>query len=99
MSRRASKPFNGIAENGISEQEDGPKHVRAGSVAVPADDPTAPSMQVSSVRQRLSDFFTIFAAGFALISDGYQVCSTSYSPTLGGKSSVCEPKLIIILGG
>ena len=36
------------------------------------EDPAAPSMQVSSSRQRLSDIFTIFCAGFALISDGYQ---------------------------
>jgi hypothetical protein len=28
--------------------------------------------QVSSKRQSLSDIFTIFCAGFALISDGYQ---------------------------
>lgn len=41
-------------------------------VANPAD-PAAPSMQVSSTRQRISDIFTIFCAGFALISDGYQV--------------------------
>ncbi|MCJ1420962.1 Plasma membrane permease, mediates uptake of glycerophosphoinositol and glycerophosphocholine [Xylographa parallela] len=42
-----------------------------GVVAVP-EDPAAPSRQVSSRRQRLSDLFTIFCAGFALISDGYQ---------------------------
>ncbi|MCJ1282393.1 Plasma membrane permease, mediates uptake of glycerophosphoinositol and glycerophosphocholine [Xylographa opegraphella] len=42
-----------------------------GVVAVPGD-PAAPSGQVSSRRQRLSDLFTIFCAGFALISDGYQ---------------------------
>lgn len=35
-------------------------------------DPQAPSKEVSSARQRLSDLFTIFCAGFALISDGYQ---------------------------
>lgn len=35
-------------------------------------DPAAPSKEVSSTRQRLSDLFTIFCAGFALISDGYQ---------------------------
>jgi len=35
-------------------------------------DPAAPSKEVSSRRQRLSDLFTIFCAGFALISDGYQ---------------------------
>ncbi|MCJ1312720.1 Plasma membrane permease, mediates uptake of glycerophosphoinositol and glycerophosphocholine [Agyrium rufum] len=42
-----------------------------GAVVV-AEDPAAPSQQVSSGRQSLSDVFTIFCAGFALISDGYQ---------------------------
>lgn len=37
-----------------------------------SEDPAAPSKEVSSTRQRLSDLFTIFCAGFALISDGYQ---------------------------
>ncbi|KAI1264415.1 putative glycerophosphoinositol permease [Xylariaceae sp. FL1019] len=36
------------------------------------EDPEAPSREVSSTRQRLSNLFTIFCAGFALISDGYQ---------------------------
>ncbi|RYC56466.1 hypothetical protein CHU98_g9745 [Xylaria longipes] len=36
------------------------------------DDPEAPSAEVSSKTQRMSDLFTIFCAGFALISDGYQ---------------------------
>lgn len=36
------------------------------------DDPAAPSREVSSKKQSLSDIFTIFCAGFALISDGYQ---------------------------
>ncbi|KAI0200262.1 putative glycerophosphoinositol permease [Astrocystis sublimbata] len=36
------------------------------------DDPEAPSAEVSSKKQRMSDLFTIFCAGFALISDGYQ---------------------------
>ncbi|GAB7353139.1 hypothetical protein MBLNU459_g3674t1 [Dothideomycetes sp. NU459] len=35
-------------------------------------DPTAPSREVSSKKQSLSDIFTIICAGFALISDGYQ---------------------------
>ena len=42
-----------------------------GAVVVP-EDPAAPSKDVSSQRQRLSDIFTVFCAGFALISDGYQ---------------------------
>ena len=37
-----------------------------------AADQLAPSRDVSSGRQRLSDIFTIICAGFALISDGYQ---------------------------
>ena len=41
-----------------------------GVVIVPSD-PAAPSAAISSQRQRLSDIFTISAAGFALISDGY----------------------------
>jgi len=36
------------------------------------EDPAAPSKEISSARQSLSDIFTIFCAGFALISDGYQ---------------------------
>lgn len=36
------------------------------------EDPAAPSKEVSSKKQSLSDIFTIFCAGFALISDGYQ---------------------------
>ena len=35
-------------------------------------DPAAPSKEVSSKKQSLSDLFTIFCAGAALISDGYQ---------------------------
>lgn len=35
------------------------------------DDPNAPSAEVSSKKQSLSDIFTIFAAGAALVSDGY----------------------------
>lgn len=36
------------------------------------EDPAAPSKEVSSKRQSLSDIFTVWCAGFALISDGYQ---------------------------
>lgn len=35
-------------------------------------DPDAPSPEVSSKKQSLSDLFTIICAGAALISDGYQ---------------------------
>jgi hypothetical protein len=36
------------------------------------DDPEAPSNEVSSKRQKISDFVTIIAAGAGLASDGYQ---------------------------
>jgi hypothetical protein len=35
-------------------------------------DPNAPSKEVSSSKQKWSNIFTIWCAGFALISDGYQ---------------------------
>lgn len=44
----------------------------APGVVVVAEDPAAPSNVVSSKRQSMSDLFTIFCSGFALISDGYQ---------------------------
>ena len=53
------------------EMVDGRRIVAAGSIAVPEDDPAAPSQQVSSTRQRMSDLWTILCAGCALISDGY----------------------------
>lgn len=47
--------------------------VQTTHVAVPGNDPeAAPSTQVSSRAQHFSNLFTIFCAGFALISDGYQ---------------------------
>ncbi|MCJ1395630.1 hypothetical protein MMC18_008516 [Xylographa bjoerkii] len=59
----------------ISDEELQPTNEKVagapGVTAVP-EDPGAPSKLVSSRRQRLSDLFTIFCAGFALISDGYQ---------------------------
>ncbi|RDW61446.1 MFS general substrate transporter-60 [Coleophoma crateriformis] len=51
---------------------DGPvTAINASSEMPPADDPAAPSAQVSSRRQRASDIFTIICAGCALASDGY----------------------------
>ncbi|KAK5108037.1 hypothetical protein LTR62_008872 [Meristemomyces frigidus] len=47
-------------------------HTVPDNVVADRDDPAAPSKQISSKRQSLSDLFTIFCAGFALISDGYQ---------------------------
>lgn len=40
--------------------------------AANVEDPPAPSKEVSAKRQSTSDIWTIFCAGFALISDGYQ---------------------------
>ena len=63
---------------GISDEEVKPRYDAtnkipgAPGVVTVREDPAAPSAQVSSKRQSLSDVFTIFCAGFALISDGYQ---------------------------
>ena len=65
-------------EMDTKDLEDSPQRNASATVAglpgvvVNPEDPAAPSRQVSSRRQRLSDVFSIFAAGFALISDGYQ---------------------------
>ena len=56
---------------GDLEEVDGRHVIRPGSESPPADDPAAPSHNVSSTRQRISDLFTILCAGCALISDGY----------------------------
>lgn len=53
------------------EEVDGRQVIRPGSVSVPDDDPAAPSQNVSSIKQRISDLWTILCAGCALISDGY----------------------------
>lgn len=55
------------------------------------EDPAAPSREVSSKKQSLSDIFTILCAGFALISDGYQnslMLVLPSSPKTGGNSVV-----------
>ena len=54
-----------------SSSSDEPTPGAPGVIVIPSD-PAAPSKDVSSKRQSLSDLFTIFCAGFALISDGYQ---------------------------
>ncbi|MDI1491231.1 MAG: Plasma membrane permease, mediates uptake of glycerophosphoinositol and glycerophosphocholine [Ramalina farinacea] len=54
-----------------SSSSDDPTPGAPGVIVIPSD-PAAPSKDVSSKRQSLSDLFTIFCAGFALISDGYQ---------------------------
>ncbi|KAI9668220.1 MAG: Plasma membrane permease, mediates uptake of glycerophosphoinositol and glycerophosphocholine [Bathelium mastoideum] len=60
-----------IAEDHITSKEMNDVPPNSKPVADP-EDPQAPSKEVSSKRQRLSDIFTIACAGFALISDGYQ---------------------------
>jgi len=64
-------------EPGLTTTFTGLKTVNPVTVPVTSNDPNpsdpaAPSKDVSSSRQRFSDLFTIFCAGFALISDGYQ---------------------------
>ncbi len=53
------------------EDVDGRQVIRSSSIPTSEDDPAAPSKDVSSKRQRLSDLWTIFCAGCALMSDGY----------------------------
>ena len=53
------------------EDGDGRQVIRSSSIPTSEDDPAAPSKDVSSKRQRLSDLWTIFCAGCALMSDGY----------------------------
>ena len=60
-----------IQDIDAQEMVDGRRIVSAGSIPVPEDDAAAPSQQVSSTRQRISDLWTILCAGCALISDGY----------------------------
>ncbi|KAL1985658.1 hypothetical protein VTN96DRAFT_7525 [Rasamsonia emersonii] len=59
-------------------------------VPVQADDDAGPSGTVSKSRQSLSDLFTIFAAGFALISDGYQNNLMTMTNVLFGKEYHAE---------
>ena len=56
-----------MADKGSDEIKDGALQ----DTESPKIDPNAPSAVVSSKRQSLSDIFTIFAAGAALVSDGY----------------------------
>ena len=60
-----------LAEEGTLYQNDTNTSGAPGAVVL-AEDPAAPSKEVSSRRQRLSDIFTIFCGGFGMISDGYQ---------------------------
>jgi len=53
------------------ERRDGQYIIEPGTDVARSDDPAAPSQSVSSRKQRISDLFTIFCAGCALISDGY----------------------------
>ena len=54
----------------VTNEKNEPVAGAPGAVAVP-EDPKAPSKEVSSARQRISNIFTIIAAGAALFSDGY----------------------------
>ena len=56
---------------GSLEVVDGHRALRQESDSAPEADPTAPSHNVGSRRQRTSDLWTILCAGCALISDGY----------------------------
>ena len=60
-----------ISSPSSNEQQNEEKAAGLPGVVVVPEDPSAPSKDVSPKRQRLSDIFTISAAGFALISDGY----------------------------
>lgn len=63
---------NNAAEHSLNN-DDMTKEISPVEQNVPnPEDPTAPSKEVSSKKQSLSDLFTIFCAGAALISDGYQ---------------------------
>jgi hypothetical protein len=68
MSNSKTLPKLDINSNGVNVPE---KVAEKDNVPNP-EDPEAPSKEVSSKKQSLSDLFTIFCAGFALISDGYQ---------------------------
>lgn len=57
-----------LSDKGGFSKEESPANR---NVANP-EDPAAPSKEVSSKKQSLSDLFTIFCAGAALVSDGYQ---------------------------
>ena len=64
MATPGTNDSNGVmaSKDVISIQQDVPN----------PEDPAAPSKEVSSKKQSLSDIFTIFCAGAALVSDGYQ---------------------------
>lgn len=70
-------------KGGYSKEESSAK----ADVANP-EDPVAPSKEVSSKKQSLSDLFTIFCAGAALISDGYQNSLMTMVRLMSGRSTV-----------
>ena len=68
----AEKPATAKTEF-LNEKVVPSKEVSPNEYNVPnPEDPAAPSREVSSKKQSLSVIFTIFCAGAALISDGYQ---------------------------
>ncbi|KAL2216608.1 major facilitator superfamily domain-containing protein [Thermoascus aurantiacus ATCC 26904] len=62
---------NNGEDAGVGKKDEEVTAPQTDVVAVAAPD-AGPSAEVSRKRQSLSDLFTIFASGFALISDGYQ---------------------------
>ena len=73
MASPAEKKDTSIAVSTTADPANSKRQIIDASFApAPEDDPAAPSREVSSRKQRFSDLFTIFCAGFALISDGYQ---------------------------
>ncbi|KAF2098813.1 putative glycerophosphoinositol permease [Rhizodiscina lignyota] len=71
MDEKSSNPSYSVGQDEKHSKEDFTIKPLESSIADPSD-PSAPSKEVSSRRQRISDLFTILCAGFALISDGYQ---------------------------
>lgn len=61
-----------LGKSGVSTEIGAVKNGHVDSSIDNLEDPSAPSKEVSSIKQRMSDIFTIVCSGFALISDGYQ---------------------------
>lgn len=61
----------GVSYTGFNDDKGEDKSAHAADTEPNLEDPEAPSAEVSSKRQRVSDFVTIIAAGAGLASDGY----------------------------
>ena len=68
MDKKAMDKYEIASDNDVASKDRSPD----GAFVSNAEDPAAPSREVSSKKQSLSDIFTIFCAGAALVSDGYQ---------------------------